>query len=332
MKLIEVIDQFLIDCEIRGLSDETISWYRKRLGLFARKLDQELGVMDLEDVKIMHLRQFVQLMMRTKSGENNPRAPTQEKPLSAYTVRGYVRVVKVFFSWCMSEELLESNPSDRLVQPKAPDYLIPTFTPEHIEKMLATCDLKTNEGFRNYVLLLVLLDTGMRASELCGLRVGDVHVSGSGGAYVKVFGKGRKEREIGLHPEVGKLVWKYLHKYRQPADANEAALFLGRSGEALTIEGVSSLLKRVKKLSGIEGVRVSAHTFRHTFAKFYLQRGGELFKLSREMGHSTVQVTEVYLKDFRSSEARREHTAYSPIGELTLKEKKKRPRRRREDS
>jgi len=69
----------------------------------------------------------------------------------------------------MSEELLESNPSDRLVQPKAPDYLIPTFTPEHIEKMLATCDLKTNDGFRNYVLLLVLLDIGMPASELCGV-------------------------------------------------------------------------------------------------------------------------------------------------------------------
>ena len=166
---------------------------------------------------------------------------------------------------------------------------------------------------------------------MCGLRLGEVHVSGSGGAYVKVFGKGRNEREIGLHPEVGKLVWKYMHKYRYPTDPSEAALFLGRSGEPLTIEGVSSLLKRVKQLSGIEGVRVSAHTFRHTFAKFYLQRGGELFKLSREMGHSTVQVTEVYLKDFRSSEARREHTTYSPIGELLLKEKKKRTRKPRED-
>src|SRR5438309_3040594 len=78
------------------------------------------------------------------------------------------------------------------------------------------------------------------------------------------------------------------------------------------------LLNRVKKASGIEGVRVSAHTFRHTFAKFYLQRGGEVFKLSREMGHSTVQVTEIYLKDFRSSEARKEHTEFSPIGEFNL--------------
>lgn len=328
MKLSEVVEQFLIDCKIRGLSDETISWYRKRLGLFVRKLEQDFQVAELEDVKIIHLRQFVQLLMSSKSGANNPRVPTQDKPLSAFTVRGYVRVIKVFFSWCLDEELLNSNPSSRLVQPKAPDYLIPTFTTEHIEKMLAVCDQKTKEGFRNYVLLLVLLDTGMRASELSGLRVNDVYVSGSSGAYVRVFGKGRKEREIGLHPEVGKLLWKYMQKFRHPADLDETALFIGRYGEPLRVDGVRALLRRVKKASGIEGVRVSAHTFRHTFAKFYLERGGEVFKLSREMGHSTVQVTEIYLKDYRSSEARREHTSYSPIGGIASVGKKKHRRKK----
>ena len=91
--------------------------------------------------------------------------------------------------------------------------------------MLATCDTSTPVGFRNYVLLLVLLDTGMRASELCGLQVTDIH-----DRYLKVLGKGRKEREIGLHPEVAKLVWKYIHKYRKPSDSNETTLFIGRRG------------------------------------------------------------------------------------------------------
>ena len=84
----------------------------------------------------------------------------------------------------------------------------------------------------------------------------------------------------------------------------------------------------VKKASGIEGVRVSAHTFRHTFAKFYLEKGGEVFKLSREMGRSTIQVTELYLKDYRSSEARREHNAYSPIGEIKLNKRNGRRKRK----
>ncbi|HEX4208070.1 MAG TPA: tyrosine-type recombinase/integrase [Ktedonobacteraceae bacterium] len=176
-------------------------------------------------------------------------------------------------------------------------------------------------GFRNYVIILILLDTGMRVSELCGLKVSDVQ-----DRYVRVFGKGRKEREIGLHPEVSKLLRKYVHKYRKPADLDEMALFIGRRGEPLQYAGIRSILDDVKRASGIERVRVSAHTFRHTFAKFYLERGGEVFKLSREMGHSTIQVTELYLKDYRSSEARREHTNYSPIGEVNFPRKGKKTR------
>lgn len=318
MKLDEVLRQFLLDCEVRGLTEQAISFYRRRLTLFVQRLEQECQVTELEQVKIVHLRQFVQLLMKTKADENNPRKPVQDKPLSAFTVRGYVRSVKRLFSWCFDEELLNANPASRLVQPKAPDYLIPTFTTEHVERMLSTCDQSTTEGFRNYVLLLVLLDTGMRVSELCGLKVTDVQ-----DRYVKVFGKGRKEREIGLHPEVGKLLWKYIHKHRRPADSNETALFIGKRGEPLKLNGVQTVLKKVKRESGLEGVRVSPHTFRHTFAKFYLQRGGEVFKLSREMGHGTIQVTELYLKDFRSSEARREHTTFSPIGEINLRGKKR---------
>jgi integrase/recombinase XerD len=320
MKLHEVVEQFLIDCKVRGLTDLSIGFYRQHLTFFARKLEQEFKITDLEQVKIIHLRQFVRLLMETKADENNPHKPTQDKPLSAFTIRGYVRAIKRLFSWCVDEELLDTNPSARLVQPKAPDYIIPTFTPEHIEKMLAVCDQTKTEGFRDYVLLLVFLDTGMRLSELCGLKLTDLD---SQFRYVKVFGKGRKEREIGLHPEVGKLVWKYVHKYRKPADPDEKGLFLGCRGEPLKPSGVSTLIDRIEKQCGLEGVRVSPHTFRHTFAKFYLQRGGEVFKLSREMGHGTVQVTELYLKDFRSSEARQEHTSYSPVGELNLKKKRK---------
>jgi integrase/recombinase XerD len=145
------------------------------------------------------------------------------------TVRGYVRAIKVFFSWCVYEDLIESNPSAKLVQPKAPHYLIPTLSSEQIEAMLETCDLDTPVGFRNYVLLLVFLDTGMRLSELCNLRVSDVH-----DRYVKVLGKGRKEREIGIYPEVGKLLWKYIHKYRKPKDPSEPRVFIGRGVKLLT--------------------------------------------------------------------------------------------------
>jgi integrase/recombinase XerD len=320
MNIKSTIEHFLADCEIRGLSQTTVAWYRKRLNLVASKLAEVDHVTEMEAVKIVHLRHFVQHLMTTHSGANNPRKPTESRFVSPYTVRGYVRVIKVFFSWCYKEELTDSDPSARLVQPKAPDYLIPTFTVDHIDKMLATCNLKTPGGFRDYVILLLLLDTGMRVSELCSLRVCNVFER-----YVKVIGKGNKEREIGLHPHVGRLLCRYLYKYRPPVEGVET-VFVGRGGIPLQQRGVAQMLDRVKKASGIEGVRVSAHTFRHTFAKFYLKRGGELFDLSREMGHSTVQITEIYLKDYRSTEARKRHPGFSLIEEVQLQEPRKRGR------
>ncbi len=280
MRLNGVVDHFLIDCENRRLSDGTIALYRRVLGLMVRRLEQDSKVTELDEVAVVHLRQFLSFLLR--SDEHEKRYPERDRQgkLAPITVRLDVKIVKVFFKWCVSEDLLKTDPSARLAVPKVPQHVTVTFTPEHIEKMLAACDTTKNGGFRDYVLLLTLLDTGMRVSELCDLRVSDVH-----DRYVKVMGKGRKEREIGLHPEVSKLLWKYIHKYRHTTDSNEDRVFLGKRG-ALTISGVESLFNRVERKSGIEGVRVSPHTLRHTFAKWYLMRGGDLFKLSRELGHS----------------------------------------------
>ena len=191
--------------------------------------------------------------------------------------------------------------------------MVVTFTPEQIEKLLATCDTSTRPGFRNYVMFLVFLDTGMRVSELCSLRLSDVHPR-----HVKVAGKGQKEREIGIHPEVSKLLWKYIHKYRGPAEPGEHHVFLSERGP-LSASGVETIFDQMEQQSGIHDVRVSPHTLRHTFSKQYLKRGGDLFKLSRELGHSSVQITgNIYLGDFRSTDARQEHDRYSPIEGMRL--------------
>lgn len=312
MLLREVLNQYLLDCEVRGQSAQTVLWYRRRIGFFVTAME-EAGTPDLEQIQIGHLRQFVQRLLSAKANERHPTKPTQEKGLSLQTVRGYVRAIKAFFRWCSEEDLLEVNPALRLVQPKAPTFLVTTFTIQHLGAMLAACDQSEPLGYRNYVLLLLLLDTGMRVSEVCGLRVADVH-----DRYVRVMGKGRKEREIGMHPEAGKLLWKYIHKYRIPRDLEDERVFIGRKGKPLEVSGVEEIFRQLQRRCGLEGVRVSPHTFRHTFAKMYLEQGGEVFKLSREMGHSTVQVTESYLKDFRSTQARQDHTEFSPIGKLDL--------------
>ena len=243
------------------------------------------------------------------------RGPSQLSPL---TVKGYAQVIKGFFTWCYDEELVEKNPSQRLKLPSVPDYIIPTFTPDHIRLMLDACDISTTLGYRDYTIILVLLETGVRVSELCGLQVQDVHDD-----YIKVFGKGSKEREVGLSPDVAKLLWKYIHHYRRSHSDSEKRVFMNRYGKPLTPNGIEQLLIDIKNRAGITGVRVSAHTFRHTFARMYLEQGGEIYKLSRLMGHSDIEVTQEYLKDFNNRAARQDQDRFSVVGALGLLKKKR---------
>lgn len=322
MKIDDVIYHYLMDCQNKGRTEDTLISYKQRLAAFADLLAKMCGVTEIERVSVLHLRQFVQCLMgndvQLGSGQVYPGYCFEGSVLELSTVRAYVRVIKSFFNWCYQEELIDINPASRLVAPRPPKKIRPTFKPEHIEKMLAACDLSTDLGFRDYVMLLLLLDTGMRLGEISILRVADVHDT-----YVKVFGKGRKEREIGIHPEMSKLLWKYIHKYRRPKNPDEAALFLScgdkRNGQALSYEGVQEAIRRIQETSGLRDIKFSAHVFRHTFAKMYMEQGGEIFKLSREMGHSDVQVTKIYLENFGSTEARKQHAAFSPISLIQLK-------------
>src|SRR5437016_4515597 len=118
-----------------------------------------------------------------------------------------------FFSWCVSEEppLLRKNPATSLKLPKVAKYLIKTLEDHHVEALLAACDIGTPLGFRDHLILWLFLDTGIRLSELCTLTLDRVFIRISSSPYIKIMGKGRKEREVGLHETTAELLWKYIH-------------------------------------------------------------------------------------------------------------------------
>jgi integrase/recombinase XerD len=175
--------------------------------------------------------------------------------------------------------MLSQTEEHTVLYPQARRRVLTTCAPEQIEQVLGACDVRTDQGFRDAVILVVLLDTGMRVSELVDLRMRHVQTR-----YVKVLGKGFKEREIGLHSDVSTVVWWYMETYRPSAAyPGEDRVFLGCKG-ALTTEGIEPAFQRAARASGIEGVRVSPQTMRHTFSKRSLKNGGDLFRLSRELG------------------------------------------------
>jgi integrase/recombinase XerD len=310
MTIVDAIEGFLIDLRAKRRTQNTLRHYGHKLRIWSRWLSEEQGVTTIDQITITQLRAFIVYMEQVPATRHNPGRMEHEgdTKVTDRTVYSYAQVIKTFCGWLVREELLERDPSLRLAKPKVGKKMIASFTKEHLQAMFSACDLSSHLGFRDYTLMLTLIDTGMRNSEICGLEVDGVHPD-----YVLVRGKGDKEREIGITPTTAKYLWKYLKVHRRPARPSETHVFLGRRGTPMTPSGIDQALYRIRDEIGLYDVRLSAHTFRHSFSRMWLEHGGELYSLSRLLGHSSVQVTEVYLREFQSRQARQHHNEFSPL-------------------
>jgi integrase/recombinase XerD len=269
-----------------------------RLNAFARWCDTQK--IELEQVKVPALRKYLDYL------QTKPHHRTG-KELSSYTVHGHMRVVRTFLNWCSQEDELENLVSEKttrkMTMPRVDEKVIETFTSEQIKALLAACDKEVSQVWRvrDRAIVSVLVDTGIRAGELCSLTLDNVDLDPRG-AYIKVMGKGRKEREVPLGKKALTALHKYIRRYRE-APKEETHVFLSKGGQEFTVSGLVQVIERLAGWAHIEGVH--CHRFRHTFAITYLKNGGDVYKLSRLLGHASIQITtDVYLRAFKAREAR----------------------------
>ena len=263
------------------------------------------------------IRAFVvYLQQSVRAHEHNPRRPTQDKGLSPQTVQGYVRVLKALFSWAHREGLIDDNPASRVKIPKAPRIIVPTFNESQVRRFLSVIDRSKPIGFRDYCIVLTLLDTGIRSSELVGLELADLDLEEG---HFKVLGKGSKERRVPVGSSLQKALWKYVNRYRpEPVHTNVKALFLTCHGRPVSSKTVYWRLRVYGRKAKLQGVRCSPHTFRHTFAKNFLLNGGDVFTLQKILGHSSLAVVRMYV-DLASEDVQIQHRRYSPVDWMRLK-------------
>jgi len=293
LELQNLIEGFRLSCQTEGKSPKTIEWYFSFLTRFRLFLESEQLPTALSSITKNHIREFI-LYLQTKA-----KTPHGEKPLSGATIQGYVRTLKAFFSWADREGYMVSGQIGRIPIPKANTKVINTFTYEHINKLAGICQVSNGGGHRNLAILLLLLDTGIRVSELVNIEIDDVNLSEG---YVKIRkAKGNKERFVPVGSLVQKTIWKYLNQYRpQPITERVTRLFLSQYGIPLTKSGIQQMLRRYGRRAGITGVRCSPHVFRHSFAKNYLLNGGDVFSLQKILGHSSLASVRIYLNLFIS--------------------------------
>ncbi|NQT72043.1 MAG: tyrosine-type recombinase/integrase, partial [Chloroflexi bacterium] len=192
----------------------------------------------------------------------------------------------------------------------------PTFSTGQIQQLLAVIDTPSAQGYRDYVIILTFLDTGLRVSELIGLQLPNVSLDE---AQLKVLGKGNKERLIPVGRKVCQYLVRYISRYRpSPTRLKEDRLFLSWDGFPLTKDRMGSILRGYGQKAHIEGVRCSPHTLRHTAAVSYLRQGGDPFTLQRLLGHSTLDMTRRYC-ELADLDLQRVHQMASPVDNIDVK-------------
>ena len=216
-------------------------------------------------------------------------ADIQETGVSKSTVNNRFRALRAFFNWCVAEVVVDQSPMRNIHTPSVSSIVIRVFSPEHVKTLLYLCPPNTWWGARDRAIIMTLLHTGIRLSELTGLQLSDLNFTSD---CIRVRGKGDKERMIYLASEAQQTILRYLRHRNDGA----SYLWLSRQGTRLTSNAVQQVIRDLGRKASLSGVRCSAHTFRHTFAINFLKAGGSLRYLQEIMGHTSMKPLEAYLR------------------------------------
>lgn len=308
LELKNLIEGFKLSCQTEGKSPKTVEWYFSFLTRFWHFLQVNQLPTDLCQISKAHIREFIRYL------QVEAKTPRSERPLSSATVQGYVRTLKAFFTWAEKEGYITVNEMAKIPVPKAASKVINTFSHDQVSKLVNICQLSNGDGHRNLAILLLLLDTGVRVSELVNINLEDINLA-EGHIRIRIT-KGSKERIVPIGSLVQKSLWKYINAYRpQPLTQQIISLFLSNKGLPLTKSGIQQMLRRYGRRAGLTAIRCSPHTFRHTFAKNYLLNGGDIFSLQRILGHSSLASVRVYLNLF-AADVKKQHLRFSPVDNL----------------
>ena len=200
--------------------------------------------------------------------------------------------VRSFYRFLLYHNLREDDPSELLESPRKEQHLPEVLSLEEVNRLVEAVDLSSAEGHRNRAMLEMLYGSGLRVSELTGLRLSDIYREEG---YLLVRGKGSKQRLVPISPEADKWFGYWLED-RSHLDVKPEAkdiAFLNRYGRQLTRAMVFTIIKRLAEKAGIHKV-ISPHTLRHSFATHLLQNGADLRVIQQLLGHEKITTTEIY--------------------------------------
>lgn len=258
----------------KRLAQNTVEAYMRDLRLFAHFI---LRMYDVPPAKVeepMVQRYVAWLYDRGR-----------EKASQARSLSG----VKSFFNFLLISDRIESSPAEFVLTPKFGRHLPDVLTTGEIDRIIAAVDGTTPKEIRDAAMLEVLYSCGLRVSELTSLRIRDLFF---GEGYIRVTGKGDKQRLVPISSTARERIHRYL-EVRRSARAGEETLFLNNRGNSLTRVMIFTILREAARRAGIEK-KISPHTFRHSFATHLLEGGASIRQVQELLGHESILTTEIY--------------------------------------
>ncbi|MCH7402832.1 site-specific tyrosine recombinase XerD [Belliella kenyensis] len=263
----------------RSLSKNSIIAYQQDISKLRAYMEQRFPAISPLEVKLEHLRSFV-----------NDLASLE---ISAYSQSRIISGIKAFYRFLMYEDLITEDPAQLLETPKLGRKLPDTLSYEEINVILESIELGQPEGHRNRAMLEMLYSSGLRVSELVDLKIGNVYFDIG---FLRVIGKGNKERLVPIGSDAIKYLKIYLNEIRKNqsiAKGHEEVVFLNRRGKKLTRVMIFLIIKKQVEIAGIVK-NVSPHTFRHSFATHLIEGGADLRAVQEMLGHESITTTEIY--------------------------------------
>lgn len=305
MLLKEILQEYLMECRIRNYSEETILNKKVYLNQFFTFIEESAGVLEVKQVKKQHVKQFLAFCL--DSGNK------------AVTVNTKVKIIRPFFNYCIEEGYVKENPVLSIKYLKQEKPMFNVFSDEDVAKLLKVSNLKTWEGLRRQCIFAMFIDTGIRVHEVRGLKMADIKSNA-----ILVHGKGNKDRFIPVSPRLRLLMMKYERKrseYLNKCGIRESEYyFVTRNGGIM--KNNTTIQKAIQwaceKAEITDKARCSPHTLRHYYAIKSISLGTPVAQLSRNLGHESLRVTQVYLNQITNETLRADalkHT-YSPLMNL----------------
>lgn len=279
--MIKSIERFLRYLKVeRNASEFTIKSYREDLVTLANYLDESLGAMPRPDqITPMDLRTFV--------------AALHEAEYAKSSVARKLASLRSYFRFCQREKLCDSNPAKPLRNPRRERKLPHFLSTKEIGRLLNAPPREDAMGRRDRAIFETLYSAGLRVSELVGINMADLDLSGG---LVRVRGKGKKERLAPLGSFAVRALkhWLRFHQFKGAAsEQKNPPVFLNKFGKRITTRSIGRMVEKYLKLTGLD-LRTSPHTLRHSFATHLLDSGADIRSVQELLGHKSLVTTQIY--------------------------------------